>query len=112
MQVDGHIETFLPQAAGEREVVPYPREAARPFDDHHVVQVRVVPDDGRGRRFDEVGELGLRIVAGQRADDGRREDDVANEAQPDQQDAAGAQGSTVASSMSITGMSSLIGYTR
>ena len=76
------------------------------------MQVRIAEDDRSGRGFDEIGESSLWIVARQRANRGRREDDVANEAQPDEQNAAGAQGSTVASSMSITGMSSLIGYTR
>src|SRR5687767_3502090 len=43
-------------------------------------------------------------------DSRRRKGDVAEEAKSDEQDSG--QGSTVASSISITGMSSLMGYTR
>jgi hypothetical protein len=66
----------------------------------------------RERGFHEIGEVRAGEPAFQRAHDRRREHDVADEAQADQQQAARDQGSTVASSMSITGMSSLIGYTR
>jgi hypothetical protein len=45
-------------------------------------------------------------VASQRSDERRGEGNVADQAQPDQQDP---QGSIVASSISMTGMSSLIG---
>ena len=63
-------------------------------------------DDGLGRRFDEIGQLGGGEPAAQGANRGRGKDHVADQAQPDQEDF---QGSTVASSISITGMSSLMG---
>jgi hypothetical protein len=62
-------------------------------------------------RFDEVGEVGVREPVAEAADGRRREDHVADLPQADQEDARD-QGSIVASSMSITGMSSLMGYTR
>jgi hypothetical protein len=65
-------------------------------------------DRQRGR-FDEVGEVRVREMAPKRTDGGRREHDVADQAQSKQQNL---QGSTVASSISMTGMSSLMGYTR
>ena len=60
-------------------------------------------------------DLSLQVFAKvllERSEDRRREHDVADHSQPDQQNRARVQGSTVASSISITGMSSLIGYTR
>jgi hypothetical protein len=50
--------------------------------------------------------VGVRKTLPQAANGRRRKDDVANFAQPDQEDS---QGSTVASSTSITGISSLMG---
>ena len=109
MQIDRDVEAFAPEAPGQLDVIARSREAARPLHHDDFVQVRVVADDGSGRRLDQIREAGVGVAACQCANDRRREDDVADEAQPDQQDAAGRQGSTVASSMSITGMSSLIG---
>jgi hypothetical protein len=62
-----------------------------------------------GRTFHNVTDGGIRIVPAQRRNGRGREHDVANQAKPNQQEL---QGSTVASSISITGISSLIGYTR
>ena len=112
MEIDGDVEPFLAETPRQGHVVAKPCEAARALDDDDFVQVRVVLNDGRGGPFDQIGEPGPGMVACQGAYRGRREHDVADEAQPDEQDAGRAQGSTVASSMSITGMSSLIGYTR
>ena len=69
----------------------------------------MVAHHGFGGGFDDVGETRVRKAPAQRRDRRCREDHVADQSQPDQQDG---QGSTVASSISITGMSSLIGYTR
>lgn len=68
----------------------------------------VLNDRGRGA-LDQIPDGRLWIMLPQRRDGGGGEHDVADEAKPNQQDL---QGSTVASSISITGMSSLIGYTR
>ena len=40
----------------EREIVEQPRGRAARRDDH-LVQVRVVGDDRRGRRLDDIGEM-------------------------------------------------------
>ena len=61
-----------------------PRQAAPAGRDNHVVQVRVVRDDGRGGRFDEVADVGVGKMPAQAADGRRREDDVADLPQPDQ----------------------------
>ena len=69
----------------------------------------MMADDRRGRRLHQVVEARGRKAAAQGAEGRRREDDVADQAQADEEDL---QGSMVASSISITGMSSLMGYTR
>lgn len=112
MQIDGHVEPLASQAPGERPVVPHAFPSSGTIDDDELVDVRTVPHHGRGGGFHEIGDVCVGEPALQGAHDRRREDDIADEAQADQQDAARIQGSTVASSMSITGMSSLIGYTR
>ena len=81
----------------------------------------VVADDRLGGRFDQVGERGVREALLERRHRRRREDDVADQPQADEQDiqrvrddpealeGSKGQGSTVASSISMTGISSLIG---
>ena len=68
--------------------------------------MRIAGDDRSGRRLDYISNVCVGELAAEAADGGCREDDVADFAQPDEKDF---QGSTVASSTSITGMSSLIG---
>ena len=97
------------KAPREADVVGKPPRAARTLGDDDLVDMRTATDDRCGRRFDEIGNASVREVLPHRGDGRRREDDVANQAKADEQDL---QGSTVASSMSMTGMSSLIGYTR
>jgi hypothetical protein len=46
----------------------------------------MVTDDRRRRPFDEVGETSVRKALPQCVECGRRKDDVANQAKPDQQD--------------------------
>ncbi len=80
-----------------------PRRTRR---DDQFVDIGIVLDDRRRGRLDEVRDVGLGKAPAERANGRRREDDVADLPQPDQQDL---QSSIVASSMSMTGMSSLIG---
>jgi hypothetical protein len=106
VQVEREIETRPPQPPRQRDVRDDPFHPARPRHHDHLVEMRIVPDDRRRIRLDQVGEPRLRVRPAQPAQQRRREHDVADEAQPDEQDV---QGSIVASSISITGMSSLIG---
>ena len=50
------------------------------------IQMRIAQHDGRGLFFDDVGEFGVGVVAPNRANGGRREDDIANQAQADEED--------------------------
>ena len=124
MHVDGNIETAAAKASPGREVVAQPGEPAAVRDGDHLIQMRIAGDDRRGRRLDDISEVGVGIVPAQRGDDGRREYHVADQPQPDQKDfhygrasppsggfLPAGHGSIVASSMSMTGMSSLMGYT-
>ena len=106
VEVHDEVEPLPAQARGEPQVVAEPRQAARPRQDDDLVQVRMVANDGLGRPFHEIGDASRRKPAAHGADRGCGEDHVADQAQPDQEDL---QGSTVASSISMTGMSSLIG---
>ena len=112
MQIDRDVEALSPQLARERPVVADAGEAAWPLDDPQRVDVWVVAHDRFGRGLDEIGDARIREAALECANDWRGEDHVADQAEPDEQNGPRTQGSTVASSISITGMSSLIGYTR
>ena len=73
----------------------------------------MVRDDRFGGCFHEIRKVRVREAAPEGANRGRGEHHVANQAQTNEQNLQGATyGSIVASSISITGMSSLIGYTR
>jgi hypothetical protein len=99
-----------PQPASEAEVVAPSRQLSlRPLGDDHVIEVWMMRHDRQGSWFDQVREVRVWEAAPKRADGRRGEHHIANQAQAKQQNL---QGSTVASSISITGMSSLIGYTR
>ena len=72
--------------------------------------MRIADDDRGSGRLDQIAEVSPRKAAAQGPNDRGGEDDVADQAKPDEQDFH--SGSMVASSISMTGMSSLIGYTR
>ena len=89
--------------------------------------MRVVRDDGRGGSLDDVGEVRVWVLLTQPADGGGREHHIADLSQAEQKNAQlmsadvrpmtrlpgtqlpDFQGSTVASSTNMTGISSLIG---
>ena len=106
VEVEGDVVAFAPQACCERDVVAQPGEAAGPRHLDDPIEVRRMAHDRRRRGFDEIVESGVRELPPQGVHGRRREHHVAHETQAGQQDL---QGSTVASSSSITGMSSLIG---
>ena len=106
MQIDGDVEALTPQPARDGHVIDKTPDAGPAGDDDQLVQVRIAAEHGGRRRLDDIREVSRRKVAPQRVDDGGGEDDVADEAKADEKNL---QGSTVASSMSMTGMSSLMG---
>jgi hypothetical protein len=106
MEVDRQIVVLPPQFPAERDVGEDAADAAAPRHDDHFVEVRVGRDNRRCRRLDQVGEVRIGEPAAQGGDGRGREHDVADLPQADQQNL---QGSMLASSISMTGMSSLIG---
>ena len=75
-------------AAGPARCPPSAPARPRPRGrDDHVVDMRVVLDDRRRVRLDDVGDVGGGKVAAQRANGRRREDDIADLAEPDQKNA-------------------------
>ena len=62
-----------------------PPQPARPLGDDDVVDVRVVANDRFGGRLDEIGDARVGKAPPERRDGRRREDDVADQAQPDEQ---------------------------
>lgn len=115
VEIDHQVESLAPERARKCHVIDQPPQAARSFDDDDSIEVRIVPHHWLTGSFDEVGNARVRIVTTQLRDGRSGEDHVANEAESDEQDLAttlrrpDAQGSTVASSINITGMSSLMG---
>jgi len=113
MKVDRHIELLRAQAPRELQIVGEARQAARAFSDDDVVECGVVANDGLSGGFNEIREMRARKTTAQRTNRRCGEHHIADQAQPNQQDLQWLlYGSIVASSISMTGMSSLIGYTR
>jgi hypothetical protein len=109
VEVDDDIESCAPEAECRAKVVHNPPRSTAAAKHDQLVETGMVPEHGGGCGFDDVGEPCVGIGAPERPYERRGEDDVADEPRPNQQDL---QGSIVASSISITGMSSLIRYTR
>jgi hypothetical protein len=116
VKVDREIEQSLLQLEAKAEIFPKAARGVRFRCDDDAVKVRIALNDRCGERFDEVGELRGRVGLPDRLDCGRRQNDIADQAKTNQKDAGELVSyqsfSTVASSISITGMSSLMGYTR
>ena len=108
MQIDCDIESFSAKMSRVHQIVAPSRQARSPGDHQHGVQMGIAANDRFGQRLDDVGEVRIRIRPPQRVHERCREHDVADQSEPDKEDL---QGSIVASSISITGMSSLMGYT-
>jgi hypothetical protein len=106
VEVDRQVVLRRSQAPTEREVGSQSNETTLARRDDHLVQRRVRRDDGSGRRLDEITQMGVGKAIANGSDGRRREDDIADLAQTNQEDL---QGSIVASSISMTGMSSLMG---
>ena len=98
------------RVVSQRSSFSKPRKASGPFDEDDLVDRGMMAHHRLSLGFDEICDARVWKSAPECADGGRREHDVPDQAQTDEQDVV--YGSIVASSISITGMSSLIGYTR
>ena len=111
MKVDRDVVAAGTQRPDEAEIAAQAGNPAQPVRDDHFIEMGVVLDDRQRRRFDHVCKVRIGKLCPERTNRRCGEDHVANLAKPDQEDSRD-QSSTVASSMSMTGMSSWMGYTR
>ena len=86
VEVDGDVVVRGLEPASQRDVGHHAAQSSRARSDDDVVEMRVVKDDRRGRRFDDVGEVGVGKPPAQRVDRRRREDHVANLPETNEQD--------------------------
>jgi hypothetical protein len=106
VKIDRHIIVGASKTAADGQIVGHAPQTAPLRQHDHLVQMWVAMNNGRCGRLHGVGQVSVGVGAPQTADERRGEDDITNESGTNQKDL---QGSIVASSMSMTGMSSLIG---
>ena len=110
MKVDGEVIALAPEPSDEGDVCAQPPRRVRAVRDDHRVEVRVVAHDGCSFFFDDVRDAGVWIMAADGSNGWRRKHDIADQSQPDEEDVQmPIYVSMVASSINMTGMSSLIG---
>ena len=110
MKVDRQIVSFAAQPPDERDIGAQAAGRMRTARHDHLVEMRIVAHDCGGFFLDDVCDAGIGVAAADGSYGGSREDDIADQSQPDQEDVQmPIYFSIVASSMSMTGMSSLIG---
>ncbi len=83
MEIDRQVVSRRAQPAAERDV----REQMSAGGDDQLVDVWIGADDIRRPRFDEVGDVGIREPLAQPAERRRREHDIPDLAQADEEDA-------------------------
>ena len=138
MKIDRDIEPSPPQPSSQSQVVGYACHATTACGDDDVVEMRIPTQNREGWWFDNVREVRVRKLPAYGPYDGRRKDDVADQPQPHQKNShshpepnlepdvepgtrnpepgtrnpepgtGNVHCSMLASSMSITGMSSLM----
>jgi hypothetical protein len=108
VQVDYEVEARPAQAPRDPKIVEQAPDAPGPRNYEELVDIRVAAHDRGSVPFDQIRQAGSRKLTLERPQHRRREHDIADETQADEKNVH----SIVASSSSITGMSSLIGYTR
>ena len=109
MQIDGDVDLPRAELSGQAQVLEPAPPAPPMTNDERLVDVRIVGHDRRGQCFDEIQQFGVGESPPQRLNGWSGQNDVADQARPNQQNRHSRQSSTLASSTSITGMSSLIG---
>jgi len=86
MEVDRHVVGPRTQTPEKGELRANARQAAPARGDDHFIDVRVVRDDGGGGRLDDIREVRGREALADGADGWRREHDVTNLAESDEED--------------------------
>jgi hypothetical protein len=87
VKIDDQIEMLRAQPSAERHIL---QQAANPSPSRHhdhLVERRIVRDDGCGQRLDEVADAGAGKVLPESPDGRGRKDDVSDLAQADDENA-------------------------
>src|SRR5437867_2838893 len=109
VKIDRDVVPLRAKTPADAQIVPELRRPSSFPDDDHLVDMWIVRDDRGGGRLDDIRDVRVGESLPDRAHGRCGEDDVTDLSEADEEDL---QSSIVASSMSMTGMSSLIGYTR
>lgn len=89
MEINGNVELPAPKLQSKGEVPDNAAEPSAPRCHDYLAQPGVVFDDGGCGRFNQVGQPGLGIAIPHRPNRGRREHDVADLAEPDEENLQG-----------------------
>ena len=89
MQVEHEVIPVTPEPTAEREVVADAPPPAGAWREDDVVQCGVVTDDRRRGQLNQIGQVRIGPGPTERPDDRSGEDHVADQAQPNEQDAHG-----------------------
>jgi hypothetical protein len=85
VQIECNVEASAPQPSRHDDVVGEPLETRSLRGGPDLVEVRVAAYDWLGQGFDEICEMGAWKSSPQPSQDRRREDDVAYEAEADEE---------------------------
>jgi hypothetical protein len=86
VQVNRHVEPFAPKAPSEREILEQSSGTPAALRDDHVVEIRITANDRSRRRLDEIRDVRAGMLPPQRTDNRCGENDVADQAQADEED--------------------------
>ena len=110
MKIYREIVSFAPQPPDERDIGAQAAGRVRAARHNHGIEMRIVTHDGFGFFFDDVGDAGVGVVAAEGSNGRSREHDIADQPEPDEKNVQmPIYFSIVASSINMTGISSLIG---
>jgi len=86
VKIDREIEAAPPEVERQPQIVTEPARRIGCGRDDDLIEVRIVPDDWRRQRLDEVRQARIGKRLSNSADRRRRQDDVANQAKADEKD--------------------------
>ena len=99
MKIDRDIELSGAQRSSQGEVRSQPCDAAPSRCDDHLVDMGILCDDRRRRRFNDVSNVGVWEMCAERPNGRGRENDVTNLAEPHQENSHGVTGHSLTTFM-------------
>src|SRR5262245_30821429 len=85
VQIDRDVEPFATQSLSKRDVIEHPCGAFATCGDDHVVEMWIAANNRGCGRLDEIRDVRVAILAAQRTDNGCGENDVADQAQANEE---------------------------